>query len=318
MWIENISYILTFVISAGISAFGIMLAYQLYQRNREPVFATLMYQQIFLFSFLFYGIWGNIALRLITKDLNLNAVITSKLAIFVPLIGIPFLLVSWFMLLKFAYNLNDRKFSKAFLYGYFPTLVVLVFALAILIETEKISIPADADLFIVRIVLAINLLISLFFMLPFLRWEKKQQLIKTTGFTKTKALMFLASVIVYSAIMCFFNVFGFISACIGIVLMFALGTFIPVIIRFNGNNQPNDKNMDFEAFCNAYEISNREAEIIQEICSGKSNKAIAEKLFITLQTVKDHNHRIYTKTGVKSRVQLSNLVREKTGKSVSD
>ncbi|MCG6187779.1 LuxR C-terminal-related transcriptional regulator [Maribellus maritimus] len=74
-----------------------------------------------------------------------------------------------------------------------------------------------------------------------------------------------------------------------------------------------EKNIDFSTFCNLYEISKREAEIILEICTGKTNKAISEKLFITLQTVKDHTHRIYTKTGVKSRVQLANLVREKTG-----
>jgi len=36
-----------------------------------------------------------------------------------------------------------------------------------------------------------------------------------------------------------------------------------------------------------------------------------------LQTVKDHNHHIFIKTGVKSRVQLSNLVREKTGAKFS-
>ena len=71
--------------------------------------------------------------------------------------------------------------------------------------------------------------------------------------------------------------------------------------------------MNFKSFCEIFEISKREAEIIWEICSGKTNKAISEKLFITLQTVKDHTHRIYTKTGVKSRVQLANLVREKTG-----
>ena len=74
-----------------------------------------------------------------------------------------------------------------------------------------------------------------------------------------------------------------------------------------------NNSIDFITFCKLYEISKRESEIMLEICSGKSNKAISEKLFITIQTVKDHNHRIYTKTGVKSRVQLSNLVREKTG-----
>ena len=73
------------------------------------------------------------------------------------------------------------------------------------------------------------------------------------------------------------------------------------------------KNMDFGSFCEFYEITKREAEIVLEICTGKTNKTISEKLFITLQTVKDHTHHIYTKTGINSRVQLSNLVREKTG-----
>ena len=77
--------------------------------------------------------------------------------------------------------------------------------------------------------------------------------------------------------------------------------------------QEEKNNIDFDTFCTLYEISKREAEIVLEICTGKTNKAISEKLFITLQTVKDHTHRIYTKTGVKSRVQLANLVREKTG-----
>ena len=64
---------------------------------------------------------------------------------------------------------------------------------------------------------------------------------------------------------------------------------------------------NFDAFCDLYEISKREAEIVTEICNGLTNKAIADKLFITLQTVKDHNHRIFTKTGVKSRVQLTRI-----------
>jgi DNA-binding NarL/FixJ family response regulator len=57
-------------------------------------------------------------------------------------------------------------------------------------------------------------------------------------------------------------------------------------------------------------VSPRETDIIREICNGLSNKEISDKLFISLQTVKDHTHRIYIKTNVRSRVQLINLVRE--------
>ena len=66
----------------------------------------------------------------------------------------------------------------------------------------------------------------------------------------------------------------------------------------------------FTAFCQRYEISPREAEIITELCKGKSNREIADGLFITLQTVKDHLYRIFIKTEVKSRVQLVNLVNQ--------
>lgn len=58
-----------------------------------------------------------------------------------------------------------------------------------------------------------------------------------------------------------------------------------------------------------YGITPREREIIQLVCQGKSNREIAKELFITLQTVKDHNKNIFRKTGVENRVQLVNFFR---------
>lgn len=63
-------------------------------------------------------------------------------------------------------------------------------------------------------------------------------------------------------------------------------------------------------FVESYKISKRESEVIQLICKGKSNKEIAAQLFISVDTVKDHNYKIYQKAGVKSRIQLVNLVNE--------
>jgi len=74
------------------------------------------------------------------------------------------------------------------------------------------------------------------------------------------------------------------------------------------------KDMSFEEICQKFEVSPRETDIVREICNGLSNKEISDKLFISLQTVKDHTHRIYIKTNVRSRVQLINLVKEVTGK----
>jgi len=69
-----------------------------------------------------------------------------------------------------------------------------------------------------------------------------------------------------------------------------------------------DLNEAMKQFVEKYEISKREEEVIQQICEGKSNKEISEALFISLQTVKDHVYRIFIKTGVKNRVQLTNLI----------
>ena len=99
-----------------------------------------------------------------------------------------------------------------------------------------------------------------------------------------------------------------------IFVVFAGNAFYPVYLNYGVTlsffmAEPL-KDLSFEEFCIKYEISPRESEIIREICNGLSNQEISEALFISLQTVKDHTHRIYIKTAVKSRVQLMNLVRE--------
>jgi DNA-binding NarL/FixJ family response regulator len=63
------------------------------------------------------------------------------------------------------------------------------------------------------------------------------------------------------------------------------------------------------AFTETFEISQREQEVVRLICKGMSNQEISDELFISLQTVKDHVHRIFLKTGVRNRVQLTNLIR---------
>jgi len=50
-------------------------------------------------------------------------------------------------------------------------------------------------------------------------------------------------------------------------------------------------------------LSDRELEVLDLVCKGYSNQEIAEKLVVTLDTVKKHNNHIFGKLGVNSRVQ---------------
>ena len=53
------------------------------------------------------------------------------------------------------------------------------------------------------------------------------------------------------------------------------------------------------------QLSQREREIIVLIAQGYKNKEIAEKMFITEQTVKNHLHNVFDKVGVSDRLELA-------------
>jgi DNA-binding CsgD family transcriptional regulator len=54
-------------------------------------------------------------------------------------------------------------------------------------------------------------------------------------------------------------------------------------------------------------ISKREREIIALIQTGKTNQEIADELFISVATIKDHNHNIFRKCKVRNRLELAKL-----------
>lgn len=57
-------------------------------------------------------------------------------------------------------------------------------------------------------------------------------------------------------------------------------------------------------------LSQRELEILQLLAKGLSNRAIAERLFLALDTVKGHNRRIFDKLQVESRTEAIARARE--------
>ena len=64
------------------------------------------------------------------------------------------------------------------------------------------------------------------------------------------------------------------------------------------------------SFLERFGISGREKEVIGMVLSGKTNQDIADKLFISLKTVKNHIHNIFQKTGAKTRMELSFIIRD--------
>ena len=57
-------------------------------------------------------------------------------------------------------------------------------------------------------------------------------------------------------------------------------------------------------FGNEHGLSKRELEVLWLICEGKSNAEIAEKIFVSINTVKYHVKNIFVKLDVQNRKQL--------------
>jgi DNA-binding CsgD family transcriptional regulator len=63
------------------------------------------------------------------------------------------------------------------------------------------------------------------------------------------------------------------------------------------------------AFIEKYEITPREREVIEAMLQGKTDKEIAVKLNMAVNTAQVHLKKIYRKTGAAGRFALSALVR---------
>lgn len=58
------------------------------------------------------------------------------------------------------------------------------------------------------------------------------------------------------------------------------------------------------------ELTEREREVMQLVVDGRPNKLIADALAISVRTVEVHRARVFEKMGVKSAVELANVLRE--------
>ena len=64
-----------------------------------------------------------------------------------------------------------------------------------------------------------------------------------------------------------------------------------------------------------YGISSREREVLGHLLSGLTARAIAERMFVSVPTVKSHIYRIYKKMGVHSQEELLTLMEEELGET---
>jgi DNA-binding CsgD family transcriptional regulator len=299
---------LIFILSVALAAGGVVLTSRLRNRYHHEIFSTMLYFQVFIFTFGFYGIWGQVVIKAFLSE-YISAEILTRFSDIAMLLGLPFLVFAWLMLIQFSLGISGRKRSNLFILFFLLLNFSIIIGVGYLIaKTNEIKPVSLIKNYFILMHFIYSLLSSLLIIFP----GKGKSIIHNYDSRRIGSGIFLAMLFQCVPLL-FYNQQPYI-AVIFTMTFFAGNTFLPIYLNYATMftvfaSEP-ERAYSFEEFCSKYEVSPRETDIVREICNGLSNKEISEKLFISLQTVKDHTHRIYIKTNVKSRVQLIYLVKE--------
>ena len=314
---NDLLFIALFVVSLGGGAASVLLAHRFQKYYDLPFLRSYLYYLILVFIFGMYGVLGTLLVRSQIAELASPIQLMQNILNFLPFLGVPFLVTGWYMFIKMFMELTGNFPSRYFTGGYFG-LFLLVFLAYGLLVVNIFSLEEGSEIHVstlIKMVLIALEVVTVVVAYGHLFSHMTQ--VQDPGFRQ--AIFRFSQVVLIlrlAGMMLFYLSDRSVAFAMIYTVLFFTGNMIPLLYlgglleKFHvphaarGNIQPGLKDL-----LAAYHISNRELEIIEKICDGHTNQQISEALFISLQTVKDHTHRIYKKIGVKNRIHLVNLIR---------
>lgn len=315
---ENILFYTLLPLSTGAGVYAILVTYQLQKKYRLSYLSTYLYFQIFISVFGIYGILGRLVAKKILQQQVFDVRPVETIGHFFSLLGIPFLILAWYMFIRLCREIVEKKLSRTFNLIYFFALIFIFFGCGSVILLLNLSESKDqyyalfstaiSYLVLTLEILSIALALSQLLIHAYKIQDRNKRKAART-FALLNLIAFCAGIILFIPAQRN-NVLAAIH-----LLVFLAGNIPPVLywrayVRkyYAAPAIQKTDEAKLNQFLQEFKISKREKEVIQQLCEGKTNKEISDALFISLQTVKDHIYRIYQKTEVKNRVQLINLI----------
>ena len=306
-------------LAVGAALYAILAAQRLVRRYRLAWLSTYLSFQIFAGVYGVYGLLGQAVVQEILGRRGSPLPTIETVRHLVNFLGLPFLILAWYMFLRLSRELAEKKVRAGFTLAYFSVLglTFLVYAAAVIWLSvgerpvrsyEWVATASRAAL------TALEAGVFLVALLPLFPAAAKMKNRPRAGAVKLFALLYLAVLAVRLALFPVSMTSPLASAA---ALLVFFGANIPGVWLWKKHlarhfvvtlPQPDGRELDLRRFFDEFHISKREEEVVLQICAGKTNKEISESLFISLQTVKDHVYRVFQKTDVRNRVQLTNLV----------
>jgi DNA-binding CsgD family transcriptional regulator len=308
--------IILIIISLVSGFYGIVLLGNLRKKYHFDYLNSFFYYQVFYFLFGLYGILGSLAMEKILLKFDISNTNIGGIALLFPLFGIPFIVAAWFLFIKVSSEIINKRVPQVVAIAYFvlATSVTLIFGLYMKrfpeIDSNDFSEKSRMVFY------SIDLLVALYIFLILFIYSSKLKPVSHRKFLLRFALLALLLSVLRALSLQFSGNYTVIG--IYFLVLFFSGNLVIILLTKvyleRTTIKETDVGCDSGNLYHQYAISNREKEIIEEICKGKTNQEIADALFISLQTVKDHTYNIFRKVNVKNRVQLTRIF----GKQVLD
>lgn len=276
-----------------------------YMQTRQPVFFRYLLTNILLFNMLILSgmVWRYLQLPLQAADLRHYQVVLPGLLVLMAALKIGWLYVFIFMNKTLPADIQPKKLSAilkktglAIFMAYAGLMTVATYGH--LGGLQQFAIIALETIIIVGAVMTTINLIKTAIRLP---KEQRRRSILIFGFYHLGLMVIVLAVLILG---------WFESGPQRSLQLIVNGGFLtlynlfPLIwLRWF---QPVEAASGLEKF-ELLGITRREREIIKLIQAGKTNQEIADSLFISIATVKDHNHNIFKKCATRNRLELAKL-----------
>lgn len=311
------------VVILGAGAASILLAARYYRKYRFLYLQTWMYYQILLVAYGLYGLIGSLLIQRVLQSIDSTLQLIIMVGQFIPFLGVPFLITGLYLFIKVCLEITSQHPSRTFTHVYFGFHLVffLVYGVILLkmpqeqIQTYTLFPPLIRTSFVILQLIILSIGLTVLF--------RGREKVKGAPFKRMVTILgFLFLIIQLAGITLFQFSDRAVYLTIAYLFIYFTGNLPPLLflgeyLSITVHDQPDSSGISgMEDFYTRFSITRREREIIQLITQGKTNQEIADQLFITLQTVKDHIHNIYLKLEVRNRVELVTLL-GKIGSSIS-
>ena len=307
--------IVAFVLCLGLTAATLLVSRQLLSTYDSEFLRHHFYYLVAFHAFAFYGLWGQVLARGLLSLVAVDSAVIEVVAGFLPVLGVPFLFISWLMLLAMAFSMFGKAVRTVWLSLHAVAFLALLLAawIAVTLLQADPALPV-ANLPFIEAATMIGVELLYFSAFAVIAWrlgadaeaDKRRILLRFAALLlgAFAARSLLAALVLVDVRL----------GALALLAYFASNLPSLLYLRANGDRlfapvkAEQATKAGVEHVLDRHGVTRRERQIVEKICLGKTNKQIAEELFISVQTVKDHTHRIYGKIGVGSRMQLVQLL----------